>query len=299
MIPVTMMSFFLILTFSPIAKSEAGLVPVRPVAPPAVPPVTVPTVPVVPVPVKPPVPSAKPPTVIPPASSTPSSGAIGTPSSGASGAVDPSAAKRLSTIPSHKPGTQKSGPTGRRAEQPKLTTEEVMERIKSEPLKKAIKDSPEAQEGIVVRETLLDTALNGQKQLTHQSAAKFEKALMERLIGKDFSKMTEKDLKDLQSLTCGPMCGGHENMALSCRRVSKLIEAIQNPSNTAVLATAGVLGTVFAAFVNAIVDKKDGAEEMKVAGDGFFMELKDLEKEIPQEKLVPEAQASKAASAKE
>jgi hypothetical protein len=287
LVVVSLFSFLLTFTFSQTAKSEGGIVP-RPVAPPAVKPPT-PPVPVVPPPKVPTPTPAKPPTVIPPTSGgsiTPGSA----PSAGMPATVDPAAAKRLGTTPSHRPGTAIGPGAGKRAAKNSLSAEEVMARIQSDALKKAIKDSPEAQEGIAVRENLLDTALNGQKALTHQSAGKFEKALMERLVGKDLSKMTEKDLKDLQSLTCGPMCGGHENMALTCRRVSKLLAALQ--STPGILATSGALGTLFAAYVNTEVEKKNGSESMKVAGDGVFVELKDLDKPIPQEKLVPEAAAS-------
>ena len=285
-ISITLFAFCATLIFSSVAKSETGIAPVRPVTPPAV---KAPTPPVAPPPTAP---SVKPPTGVRPIPGlTPTPGSAAKPGSlGTPDTIDPAAAKRLGTLPSHKSAAPKTGSNGKRAEQKSLSAEEVMERIKSEPLKKAIKDSPEAQEGIAVRENLLDSALNGQKQLTHQSASKFEKSLMEKLIGKDFSKMTENDLKDLQSLTCGPMCGGHENMALSCRRVSKLLAAVQ--STPGILATAGALGTLFAAYVNTVVEKQNGSEVMKVAGEGTFVELKDLNKEIPQEKLVPEAAAS-------
>lgn len=259
---------------SPNLFAETAVAP-RPVKPPAVsvPKVKTPEVPKVPTvdPMKPTVPK------VGPGAQAPSSGALSSP--------DPRPAKRLG---SHAGEAATSGSAGQRELAPKkLSHDQVKERIKYDPLLEQVKDSPEALDGLSVREGLLDTALNGQKALTHISSGKFEKALMEKLVGKDFSKIKEQDLKDLQSLTCGPMCGGHEKMALSCRRITRFLDAVK--STPGILATSGALGTLFAAFVNYTdkPEKKNGSEVISVAGDGVFAEVKDLNKEVSQEKLVP------------
>ena len=76
-------------------------------------------------------------------------------------------------------------------------------------------------------------------------------------------------------------------MALSCRRITRFLDAVK--STPGILATSGALGTLFAAFVNYTdkPEKKNGSEVISVAGDGLFAEVKDLNKEVTQEKLVP------------
>jgi len=270
--------FFLVTVFSCSQLTFAEAIARPPVVPRPAPRPPAP-VPRPPAPVPAPAPKPKPPAPAPVLPGKP----------GATGSPAPIDTKPATRLGGHAGGET---PTGRELAPKKLSHEEVLTRIQSKALKEQVKSSPEALDGLAVREGLLDAALNGQRELTHKSAGSFEKALMEKLIGKDLSKMKEEDLKDLQSLVCGPMCAGHERAALSCRRTTRFMEALK--STKGILGASGALGVLFAAFVNAPTEKVDQSEGIVVANaEGALLKVRDLDKPVPQEKLVPESESSK------
>jgi len=182
-----------------------------------------------------------------------------------------------------KPAAEKvgshEGKGGRPSASEKSFDQYVKEGRISKEMAEQLKSSPEAQEGVAVRENLLDAALKTSRSLNPKTASQFEKALAERLVGKDgLKKMKESDIKDMEALTCPNKCGGHEKMALSCRRISRFLSSAEKAG----LLASAALGGLFAHFVNSTIEP-DQKGSVFLEADGEKLEVTGLNTPIEEE----------------
>ncbi len=168
--------------------------------------------------------------------------------------------------------------------------EALMEAVVKEQEKqwKAYEKDESAKQGFIVREQAFLDSLGKAKEMGEVEAKAFEKSIIERLKGDKDKEVTKEDLQNLKSLACASDCG-HKGTAKSCRRVVKFLAASQVAALTPV-ALAGAW-----AVYEKLLEKKDakdngnGGKDLTVNFDGGSINVKDIDKEVIEEKVAPEA----------
>jgi hypothetical protein len=195
-------------------------------------------------------------------------------------------------------GGRASNPKGEIKELKQLTdatkkaleqNEVLMEAVVKEQEKqwKAYEKDESARQGFIVREQAFLDALGKSKEMGEAEAKAFEKSIIERLKGDKDKKVTKEDLESFKSLACASDCG-HKGTAKSCRRVVKFLAASQVAALTPV-ALAAAWAVYEKLSDKDAKDSGNGGKDLTVDFDGGSINVKDIDKEVIEEKVAPEA----------
>jgi len=152
---------------------------------------------------------------------------------------------------------------------------------------KAYEKDESARQGFIVRELAFLDALGKSKEMGEAESKIFEKSIIERLKGDKDKKVTKEDLVNFKSLVCASDCG-HKGTAKSCRRVVKFLVASQVTGLTPV-ALAAAWAVYEKLSDKDAKDSGNGGKDLTVDFDGGSINVKDIDKEVIEEKVAPEA----------